>query len=143
MITATGAGTPAMAELTATTPETAPLWDRLLDFALAYYRDFVKPRLNYRAASEAEKEALVDLGASLRALQSPADAETIQSGVYEGGKRHAVFTDLRAWFRSLYQILLGQDDGPRMGTFIALYGRDEAVALIDRAAAGEDFAAAG
>ncbi len=125
----------------ATTPETAPLWDRLLDFALAYYRDFVKPRLNYRAASEAEKEALADLSASLGALPALADAEAIQSTVYEVGKRHSVFPDLRAWFRSLYQILLGQDDGPRMGTFIALYGRGEAVTLIDRAIAGKNLAA--
>ena len=126
-----------------TTPESAPLWDRLLDFALAYYRDFVKPCLRYRAASAAEKEALADLSASLRALPVPAEAEAIQSAVYEVGKRHAVFPDLRAWFRSLYQILLGQDDGPRMGTFIALYGREPTLTLIDRAIAGEDLAAGG
>ena len=124
----------------ATTPATAPLWDGLLDYALAYYREFVKPCLRYRLANEAEAEALADLGASLRALPATADAEAIQSAVYDVGKRHPVFADLRAWFRSLYQILLGQDDGPRMGSFIALYGRVETVVLIDRAIAREDLA---
>ena len=67
---------------------------------------------------------------------SVADAEAIQTEVYEVGKRHG-FTELRAWFKALYEILLGQTQGPRMGSFIALYGRDESVALIRRVAAGE------
>ena len=61
--------------------------------------------------------------------------------VYEVGKRHG-FTELRAWFKALYEILLGQTQGPRMGSFIALYGRDETVALIRRVAAGEMLGAA-
>ena len=75
-----------------------------------------------------------------RVLPADADAETIQTEVYEVGKRHP-FESLRDWFRALYEILLGQSQGPRMGSFIALYGLKETVALIDRALAGEDLAA--
>ena len=118
-------------------PETAPILDKLAGYAVNYYRDFVKPAKRYRAPSAAEKTALEDLAATLEALPADADAETIQTEVYEVGKRHP-FTDLKAWFRALYEILLGQTQGPRMGSFIALYGLKESVELIRRAAAGED-----
>ena len=121
-------------------PETHPILDRLMDFAIVYYRDFVKPAKTYRAPSSAERAALTDLDATLVALPAGASAEDIQTQVYEVGKRHA-FADLRAWFKALYEILLGQEQGPRMGSFIALYGIDETVTLIRRALAGENLAA--
>ncbi len=124
------------------TPETAPILDRLVGYAVAYYRDFVKPAKRYRAPNDEEKAALADLAAALEALPADADAEITQTEVYEVGKRHPAFAgDLKGWFRALYQILLGQDRGPRMGSFVALYGRDETVSLIRRALAGEDLAA--
>ena len=61
----------------------------------------------------------------------PDDAEAIQYEVYEIGKRHG-FEPLRRWFQALYETLLGQSQGPRMGSFVALYGRAETVALINR-----------
>ncbi len=63
-------------------------------------------------------------------------ATAIQYEVYEVGKRHG-FEPLRAWFQALYETLLGQAQGPRMGSFIALFGRDETVALIEKVLAGE------
>ena len=69
-------------------------------------------------------------------LGADAEAEAIQYEVYEVGKRHA-FDPLRRWFQALYETLLGQSQGPRFGSFIALYGRDETVALIERVLAGE------
>ena len=77
--------------------------------------------------------------AVLGGFAAGADAETIQTEVYEIGKRHP-FPDLKAWFRALYEILLGQSQGPRMGSFIALYGLQETQDLIKRAIAGEDLA---
>ncbi|MEK9725485.1 MAG: lysine--tRNA ligase, partial [Rhodospirillaceae bacterium] len=71
-------------------------------------------------------------------LAADADPEAIQTEVYEVGKRHG-FENLRDWFRCLYEILLGQEQGPRMGSFIALYGLEETKALLDRAVAGEDL----
>ncbi|MCH7832570.1 MAG: lysine--tRNA ligase, partial [Proteobacteria bacterium] len=120
-------------------PETAPILDRFLDYAVNYYRDFVKPAKNYRKATDDEKAALEDLLAVLGGFAADADAETIQTEVYEVGKRHP-FPDLKAWFNALYEILLGQSQGPRMGSFIALYGLQETQDLIKRAIAGEDLA---
>ena len=120
------------------TPETAPTLDRLLDFAINYYRDFVKPAKQYRKATGDEIKALEDLLASLEALGEKAKAEDIQTEVYEVGKRHP-FPELKAWFRALYEILLGQSQGPRMGSFIALYGVGETCTLLRRAIAGEDL----
>ncbi len=118
------------------TLHSAPFLDRLVDHAIAYYRDFVKPTKRFRAASEMERAALAELLRELEALPPTASAEEIQNRVYEVGKHHA-FADLKAWFQSLYEILFGQPQGPRMGTFIALYGIKETIELINRARAGE------
>ncbi len=122
------------------TPETAPILDRLAGYAIAYYRDFVKPAKRYRLPSEDEKAALGDLAETLAALDAETEAEDIQSEVYEVGKRY-FSADLKSWFRALYEILLGQSQGPRMGSFIAFYGLGETIALIRRAIAGEDLSA--
>jgi len=121
------------------TPETSPLLDRLVGHALAYYRDFVAPRKSYRAPSDVERAALTELDAALAALPADADAEAIQTEIYEIGKEHA-FENLRDWFRALYEVLCGQSQGPRFGSFVALYGIAETRELIRRALAGEDLA---
>lgn len=108
-------------------PEKMPIVDALVGYAIAYYRDFVKPEKHYRAPTVEEREALEDLAKSLEGL--PSDQSAIQTEVFEVGKRHH-YVNLRDWFMTLYQVLLGQDEGPRMGSFIALYGIDETIALI-------------
>jgi lysyl-tRNA synthetase class 1 len=124
------------------TAATAPIMDRLVDYAVAYYRDFVRPQKRYRMPTAAEAAALTELASRLSALPADADAEAIQTEVYAVGKSHAqTFPELKAWFAALYNILLGQDQGPRMGSFIALFGREETIALIRRVLAGEDLAA--
>lgn len=120
------------------TPQTAPILDRLVEHAINYYRDFVKPNKKYRAPTDMERTALADLVSALEALPDGADPGDIQTEVYEVGKRHE-FEDLRAWFKALYEILLGRDQGPRMGSFIALYGVAETLSLINRVLAGEDI----
>ena len=119
-------------------PETHPILDSLVGFALAYHEGFVKPTQRQRPPDDRERAALEDLSASLAALADDTDPEAIQHEVYEVGKRHG-FENLRDWFRALYEILFGQSQGPRMGSFIALYGIDETVALVRRALAGEDL----
>ncbi len=79
-----------------------------------------------------------DLLTSLEAMDLGASAETIQTEIYEIGKQHN-FENLRDWFKALYEILLGQSEGPRMGSFIALYGIDESRDLVRRALADEDL----
>lgn len=121
-------------------PESAPILDNLVGYAIAYYRDFVKPNKSYRAPTDIERVAIEDLAEALRAIPADADAETIQTEVYEVGKRHE-FESLRDWFKALYEVLLGQSQGPRFGSFAALYGKDETVDLIGRVLAGESAAA--
>jgi lysyl-tRNA synthetase class 1 len=111
-------------------PETMPFLDKMVEHAIAYYRDFVRPHKSYRQPSDVERTALADLAETLKGLDPGADAEAIQTIVYEVGKRHP-FSELRAWFGCLYQVLLGQQEGPRFGGFVALYGIDETVALIE------------
>ncbi len=122
-------------------PENHPILDRLVGYALAYYRDFVKPAKRYRGPDDKERRALEELAAVLEAMPAGSAAEAIQNEVYEVGKRHG-FAELKDWFRALYEVLFGQSRGPRMGSFIALYGIPETAALIRRALAGEDLSAA-
>jgi lysyl-tRNA synthetase class 1 len=118
------------------TPETAPFLDELAGLAVNYYQDFVKPAKAYRAASDMEHAAIEDLASRIEALPADADGETIQAEVYAVGKEHG-FEPLRDWFKALYEVLLGQSQGPRFGSFVALYGRDETLALIRSALKGE------
>jgi lysyl-tRNA synthetase class 1 len=96
----------------------------------------VKPTKKYRAPDEMERKALEELLAGLEAAPADASAEDLQNIVYEVGKKHP-FPELRAWFKTLYEVLLGQETGPRMGTFIALYGKKETATLIRQALAGK------
>ena len=111
-------------------PADHPQRDRLIDSALAYARDFRAPTLHRRAPDEREAAALRMLEDGLAALPADSGAEEIQTLVYETGK--AVFgkEGLRDWFRALYECLLGSSQGPRMGSFIALYGVANTRALI-------------
>ncbi|WP_406851689.1 lysine--tRNA ligase [Brevundimonas sp. BH3] len=119
------------------TPENEPLLDRLMDYALNYYEDFVKPSKVYRLPTEQEKTALLDLAARLKALpQDTTDGEIIQNEVYAVGKEHN-FEPLRAWFGALYEVLLGASQGPRFGSFAAIYGLPQTIELIEKGARGE------
>jgi lysyl-tRNA synthetase, class I len=114
------------------TPQTQPFLARLVEHAVAYYREFVRPSKQFRAATEMERAALADLAETLRGMAANTPAEDIQTAVYEVGKRHP-FAGLKDWFGCLYQVLLGQQEGPRFGGFVALYGVGETVALIEAA----------
>ena len=113
-------------------PEVNPFLARLAEHAVAYYRDFVRPAKTYRAPSAVEREALADLAEIMRALPADASPEAVQDEVFAVGKRHAI-APLRAWFGCLYEVLLGQSEGPRFGIFASLYGLDRTAALIDGA----------
>ncbi|HEX2763920.1 MAG TPA: lysine--tRNA ligase [Allosphingosinicella sp.] len=117
-------------------PETHPELDALLGYALAYFRDFVAGSLRRRAPDAREADALRALDSKLAALPEDASAEQIQTEVYEVGKAGG-FDNLRDWFRALYETLLGTSQGPRMGSFIALYGIGNSRRLIGEALASE------
>ncbi|MEN0077444.1 MAG: lysine--tRNA ligase, partial [Paracraurococcus sp.] len=122
------------------TPESHPMLARMAEYAVAYYRDFVAPAKTFRAPSETERAALEDLLQVLRSLPADSDAEAIQALLYEVGKRHP-FASLRDWFSCLYQLLLGQQEGPRFGGFVALYGIPGTIGLIESALGREASAA--
>jgi lysyl-tRNA synthetase class 1 len=115
-----------------TSPESHPDLDRLIALAVNYAGDFVTPTLQRRAPAGHEVEALRELDAQLAALDADAPADAIQNIVFEVGK-HYPFESLRHWFQALYETLLGSSQGPRMGSFIALYGIANSRKLITEA----------
>ncbi|MFL5236615.1 MAG: lysine--tRNA ligase [Rhizomicrobium sp.] len=110
-------------------PKDNPGLDRLVGYAIRYYDDFVKPAKRYRAPTEKERAALEDLAQVLEGFGAECDAEKVQYEVYEIGKRHQ-FEPLRDWFKALYEVLFGQTQGPRFGSFAVLFGCSETAAMI-------------
>ncbi len=117
------------------TPENNPKLDELVGYAIRYFEDFVKPEKSFRLPTDKESMALMELRSRLDSMVEGTDGSTIQDQVYAIGNEHE-FDNLRDWFQALYQILLGQTQGPRFGSFVALYGIKETVALIDKALDG-------
>ena len=117
-------------------PETHPDLDQAAGFAVRYYNDFIKPNREFRLPDDRERAALGDLVERLKVWDGGLDAGELQSMVFAVGKEHG-FEPLRDWFKALYEVLLGASQGPRFGGFIALYGVDETIALIEQALAGE------
>jgi lysyl-tRNA synthetase, class I len=127
------------------TPQTHPKLDAMVGYAIHYFRDFVLPEKKFRQPTEAERAALSDLRDALSQLPADATAEQIQNVVYEIGRREP-FLDKKVakdgkpgvsldWFNMLYQVLLGQEKGPRFGSFVAVYGVQNTVDMIDGALA--------
>ena len=131
------------------TPDKHPELDRLVGYAIRYFDDFVKPTKVYRAPDEVERQALEALSQALGELPADADGEAIQNAALNVARRIERYQDHSkqspeggpgvsvAFFQMIYQVLLGQERGPRFGSFAALYGVNETRALIDRALAGE------
>jgi lysyl-tRNA synthetase class 1 len=116
------------------TPTSDPLLDHLVGYALKYYADFVKPAKTYRAPTEKERMALEDLAGRLERWDGATDGESLQTMVFAVGTEHA-FEPLREWFKGIYEVCLGQSQGPRFGSFIALYGVAETAQLVREALA--------
>ncbi len=125
------------------TPEKFPGLDRMIGYAVVYFRDFVRPKKRYRAADEVERAALESLSAALEGLPAGASAEEAQTLLYDVARPIPRYQNLAAkgatperpgvsndWFNMLYQVLLGEDRGPRFGSFVALYGVDNTRSLI-------------
>jgi len=128
------------------TPQTHPKLDAMVGYAINYYRDFVAPTKQFREPNEQERKALTDLRDALSNLAAESTAEDIQNVVYEIGRREPFLDDKKKgkdgrpgvsleWFNMLYQVLLGQEKGPRFGTFVAAYGLQNTVDMIDGALA--------
>ena len=129
--------------------QTHPGLNAMVGYAVAYFRDFVRPRKTYRLPDDVEQDALTKLDHMLANLRSDASAEEIQTGLYDVARPIARYQDLKAkgatperpgvsndWFNMLYEILLGESRGPRFGSFAALYGLAETRALIAKGLSG-------
>lgn len=115
------------------TPENSPLLQKMVGCAISYYDDFIKKNKNYREATQEERSALQELCEILEnaSQEQKNDGNLLQNLVFQVGKNHGYETKMRDWFLALYQILLGQDQGPRMGSFIALFGIENFVKLVN------------
>ncbi|MFN8911980.1 MAG: lysine--tRNA ligase, partial [Alphaproteobacteria bacterium] len=100
----------------------------LIQRAINYYHDFIKPNKKYREATEKEKSAMSALANALEAFDDSATQDELQNKVYEIGKEFEI--DLKAWFKGLYEVLLGAEQGPRFGSFIKLYGVQKTIELL-------------
>jgi len=128
------------------TKETHPHLAAMVEYAIHYFRDFVQPAKKFREPSATERAALIDLHDALSQLPPDAPPEAIQDVVYEVGRREP-FLDAKKkgkdgkpgvsldWFNMLYQVLLGQERGPRFGSFAAAYGIKNTMDMIDGALA--------
>jgi lysyl-tRNA synthetase class 1 len=124
------------------TPQSHPRLAALVGYAINYYRDFVAPKKTFREPNAAERAALIDLRDALSQLPGDADAGAIQDVVYEVGRREPFLDEKKKakdgkpgvsldWFNMLYQVLLGQERGPRFGSFVAAYGIQSTIGMID------------
>jgi lysyl-tRNA synthetase, class I len=131
-------------------PETHPRLDSLVRYAVAYFRDFVAPNKRYREADDVERSVLMQISSALSQLPTNTGADEIQHALYDIARPVPRYQDHSAkgataarpgvsneFFNMVYAVLLGESQGPRLGSFIAIYGLEETRALIDRALAGE------
>jgi lysyl-tRNA synthetase, class I len=131
-------------------PQNHPRLDSLVRYAVAYFRDFVAPKKRYRTADDVERDALLRVSAKLGQLPAGATAGEIQHALYDIARPIPRYQDLSAkgatadrpgvsndFFNMVYAVLLGEERGPRLGSFIALYGLEETRALIEKALAGD------
>jgi lysyl-tRNA synthetase class 1 len=122
-------------ELPNATPETSPMLDKLCGFAVKYYHDFVKPTKQFRAPSELERTALNELREYLGTLADGTPADDIMTKIYDLGLKYYSKETMREWFKAMYETMLGSQQGPRMGSFIFLFGAQGTIELIDTALA--------
>lgn len=116
-------------------PESHPYVDKLVNHALTYFQERVRPTKVYRAPTETERKGLIDLAAALADVPVSSTPGEVQDVVFEVGKRYFAKSELRSWFGCLYEVLLGQSEGPRFGIFASLFGLPETVKLIEEALA--------
>jgi lysyl-tRNA synthetase class 1 len=130
-------------------PQTHPRLDALVGYAIRYFRDFVKPKKTYRTPDDVERAAFASLASRLEAFEPTATPEAIQEAVYDVARAVPRYQDFaakgatperpgvsNAWFGALYQVLLGEERGPRFGSFAAIYGLANTAALIHAALDG-------
>jgi lysyl-tRNA synthetase class 1 len=116
-------------------PETMPWLDSMIGYAMKYYKSFIAPSRRYHTPSEKEHEALRALCDKLKTLPPDAPIDEVQTAIFDIGKENE-FQPINSWFALIYQTLLGQKQGPRLGSFFVLYGIENSTALLEKALSG-------
>ena len=104
--------------------------DDLIGLAVNFYKEKIEPQKKYRLPNEKEKKGITELINTLSTLNNETSSDDIQSMVFEIGKK-LEYENLREWFKGLYETVLGQSEGPRMGSFIKLYGIESTIRLLE------------
>ena len=112
-------------------PEDHKILDNLTDYAINYFKDKVEPNKKFKRPNVSEKKALENLVIRLKKIDPSLTPEQIQTYVYSVGKENGYERNLRDWFKLIYEVVFGQENGPRMGFFISFFGLNETIELIN------------
>ena len=112
-------------------PQDYPILDSLTEYAINYFKDKVEPNKKFKTPNDKEKKALKNLVLKLEKVDQKSKPEDIQTVVYSVGKDNGYEKNLRDWFKLIYKVLFGEEDGPRMGFFVSFFGLKETIGLIN------------
>ena len=102
----------------------------IIKLAINYFQNFILPRLKKRKPIQIEKEAIFNLIREIRKSKTELSSEEYQSLIYKYGKQ--IYPEsLRSWFLSLYQILFGSENGPRLGSLFYLYKKEKVIKILE------------
>jgi lysyl-tRNA synthetase class 1 len=107
-----------------------PIFDSLVGYAIKYFNDVIRSQKNYKKPNQDEKKALEALIKNLEKCNDQMLPEDIQTLIYSTGKENGYSENLRDWFKLIYQVVFGDENGPRMGFFISFFGVNETKELI-------------
>ena len=107
-----------------------PIFDKLVGYAIKYFNDVIKLRKKYKKPNNDEKMALEALIKTLDKCNDNMTPEDIQTLIYSTGKENGYSDNLRDWFKLIYEVVFGDENGPRMGFFISFFGVQETKDLI-------------
>ena len=111
-------------------PKDYPILDGLTEFAINYFKDKVEPNKKFKKPSSDEKKALENLVSKLSEIKQNLKPEEIQTIVYTTGKENGYEQNLRDWFKLIYEVVFGEENGPRMGYFVSFFGLKETIELM-------------
>ena len=112
-------------------PSDHKILDGLINYAINYFKDKVEPKKKFKKPNLEEKKALFNLIKKLEEIDQTLSPEEIQTYVYTVGKENGYEKNLRDWFKLIYQVVFGEENGPRMGFFISFFGLTETIELIN------------
>ena len=112
-------------------PKDHPILDNLTEYAINYFKDKVEPNKKFKIPNETEKKSLNNLVKKLETLDQKLNPEDIQTIIYSVGKENGYTNNLRDWFKLIYQVVFGEENGPRMGFFVSFFGLKETIKLIN------------